>query len=62
VTASEWEDVENGETIHGPIETGHKKGVRAVIHSPDTTMFQLVEKTSLGIPSPKSKKTGDATY
>jgi hypothetical protein len=39
VTASEWEDVENGETILDPIKTEHKKVFVAVIYSPDTTMF-----------------------
>jgi WD40 repeat protein len=36
-TVREW-DVEKGETILGPIETGHEQ-VFAVVYSPDMTMF-----------------------
>jgi WD40 repeat protein len=36
-TARQW-DVENRDTILGPIETGHEH-VYAVVYSPDMTMF-----------------------
>lgn len=50
-TAREW-DVEKGETILGPIETGHEN-VFAVVCSPDMSMFATAGGT-FSIPDSES--------
>ncbi|KAG2045337.1 WD40-repeat-containing domain protein [Suillus americanus] len=52
-TAREW-DMENGETILGPIKTGHKR-VFTVVYSPDMTMFATAGYDG---PPPNSKYPG----